>query len=329
MSQRPMPSLPASPHRHWLGERTAEALRLIDQGLLLYRRHFLSFLLPPLILLLPLGMLTILAVSIEGWLLLLLALLLWVPLPFMFLHALSRVTLDLVQHQPITVWRSVWVNPLRILSMLVYSVFFQIVAQIVSNTVLLLCICPAFSTFAALLGIGAGTGNDLISTIATVAGGVVSIVGLLFIYAVSIVISGMTISSTVYALQPFVQRTFDLGTAISDSIELIRYRIGYNLLVWAIAAVLFGALMLIVTLAIGVLIPLPLTFALGEESPLTQAISAGAVLCGLLVALPPLPIWMALLYHQHQQARTATDLEQRIAAWQPSATSAEGPPPQG
>lgn len=332
MSLPPMPSPRAHRPRWWLGERTTEALRLLDQGLLLYRRHLVRFLLPTIVLLLPLSVVTALQIALDNALLLLLTLLMWIVLPLLFLNALSQIALDLVQQQPINLWRSVWVNPLRVFVMLVYSIGFQFVVQIASSMFTLLCICPAFIAFAAMAGIGADFGSNLISTIATVAGGVLIVFGFVVAYTISIVISAMTISSLVYALQPFFQRGVGIGQALDQSFALLGYRLGYNLLVWALAAILFGALMLIVTLTVGVLVPIPLALVLGEESPIAQSLSGFAVLCGLILALPPLPIWMALLSHQHQQARTASDLAQRIGAWQGSTTAPDlpvAPPAQG
>ncbi|HEU5011944.1 MAG TPA: hypothetical protein VFT66_05315, partial [Roseiflexaceae bacterium] len=62
-------------------------------------------------------------------------------------------------------------------------------------------------------------------------------------------------------------------------------------------------------------LPLPLSFVLGGESPITAALSAAAWLLGLCVVLPPLPIWMALLYRRNLAARSGADLEAKIQAW--------------
>ena len=109
MSPLPMPSPNASAsrntRRYSLATNSAAALRLVDSGLLLYRRGFISFLLPTAILIVPLAIATGAAIISENFLLLLLLLLLWLPLPFMFLQSLSQITLNLQQGTPFNVWR--------------------------------------------------------------------------------------------------------------------------------------------------------------------------------------------------------------------------------
>jgi hypothetical protein len=67
-------------------------------------------------------------------------------------------------------------------------------------------------------------------------------------------------------------------------------------------------------MAIGTLLPLPLLLLLGEDSTMAQGISTAAWLVGLVVVLPPVPIWMALFYQHNQAAREGADMTARIAA---------------
>ncbi len=321
MSPLPMPSPNASASRsarqYSLATNFAAALRLVDSGLLLYRRGFISFLLPTAILIVPLAIATGAAIINENFLLLLLLLLLWLPLPFMFLQSLSQITLNLQQGTPFNVWRTLWVNPVRLIGMLIYSLGFQIVAQTASSTISFICFCPAMFGFLSLIGVGSvGASGGVVGEVVAVISVVVGIVMLLATYLITTVVSGATLTSMVYAMQPLMQGEYTFGQAIQESIALLGYRLGYNILVWIITATLFGVLALVVSLAVGTLLPLPLLFALGSESPLAQGISAFAWVCGLILALPPLPIWMTLLYQEHQQARDGSDLREQVAQWQ-------------
>jgi hypothetical protein len=81
-----------------------------------------------------------------------------------------------------------------------------------------------------------------------------------------------------------------------------------------LTSAIFGALAVAVTIAVGVLLPLPLFIALGEASLVAQGVSASAWLLGLIVVLPPMPIWMVLLYQRNVVARYGPDLAERIGA---------------
>lgn len=325
----PSPNASASRNarRHSLATDSAAALRLVDAGLLLYRRGFVSFLLPTAILIVPLAMATGAAIISENFLLLLLLLLLWLPLPFMFLQSLSQITLNLQQGTPFNVWRTLWINPVRLIGMLIYSLGFQIVAQTASSTISFVCICPAMFGFVFLASAGSvGAGGGVFGAAVAVVGVVLGSILLLATYLFSVVLTGATLTSMVYAMQPFMQGEHTFGQALQESIALLGYRLGYNILVWIITATLFGVLVLVVSLAVGTLLPLPILFVLGSESPLAQGISAFAWVCGLILALPPLPIWMTLLYQEHQQARDGSDLREQVAQWQQSQLQVAGGP---
>ena len=78
---------------------------------------------------------------------------------------------------------------------------------------------------------------------------------------------------------------------------------------------MLAALVLIVSASIGVLTTLPLMSALGTESRLAQAGSLAALLLGMAVVLPPLPIWMALLYRRNLAIRSGAKLDAAIQEW--------------
>jgi hypothetical protein len=144
-----------------------------------------------------------------------------------------------------------------------------------------------------------------------------ALIGIIFIgiYAFALIVGGSAYSSLIYGLQPWVQETRPFGESIQRSFELISYRFGRNLLAWGLAAVLVAAIGLTVTLAVGLILPLPLTYALGSESVVAQAVSVSAWLIGFVVVLPPLPIWMALLYQRNRAAREGADLDAKVQEW--------------
>jgi hypothetical protein len=100
---------------------------------------------------------------------------------------------------------------------------------------------------------------------------------------------------------------------VGRSFDLLFFRFGQNLLAFLCASLVFGAAALAITLAIGVLLPLPALFLLGAESLVARAITAAAWVAGLAAALPLLPIWMALLYRRQAAAREGADLAARLA----------------
>jgi hypothetical protein len=137
---------------------------------------------------------------------------------------------------------------------------------------------------------------------------------LLGFYA-SLMIIGATGSGLFYCLQPWVQESRSFGASLQRSLELITFRFGRNLMVWCLAALLIAAAGLTVMATIGILLPLPLLYVLGEDAPATRAATLGAWLIGLMLVLPPLPIWMALLYQRNSAAHDGADLRVKVDAW--------------
>ncbi len=112
-----------------------------------------------------------------------------------------------------------------------------------------------------------------------------------------------------------MQESRSFGESFQRSLELIVFRLGRNLIVWCLAALLIAAAGLTVMATIGILLPLPLLYALGEEAPATRAATIGAWLIGLMLVLPPLPIWMALLYQRNRAAHDGAELRVKVEAW--------------
>jgi hypothetical protein len=227
---------------------------------------------------------------------------------------LSRAAIAAIDGRPVRFREALAIHPLRAAGMGCFGLIYTFIAQIAANVLGLVCICPLFlggTLFAGSVGAisaGAGTLNALALGLFALA--------LFAIYALLLVAGGAAYSSLIYALQPWIQESQPFGDALQRSIELLGYRFWRNLLAWGLTALLIAAVGLTVTATIGSLLPLPLAFALGSESPATQALTVVAWLLGFMVVLPPLPIWMALLYRRNRAAREGSDLVAAVQGWQ-------------
>lgn len=296
--------------------RLQPILDLLDEGLRLYRQGFVSFTLMAALGLGPFvvgGGLMLAATPYLGadavTLLLLGGVLLGLPLVFYLIAAMSRATMALQQGQPVHIREVLRIGPLRVAGMGCYGVIFTIVANMLTSVLGVLICCPLYLfigfAMAGVSGVGAAFGATLI---------IVMLLSIVLIYGLSLVISGATYSGLIYGLQPFAHGDLSFGAAFQRSLDLLFYHFGRNLLAFVLASAIFSALAVAVTIAIGTLLPLPLFWTLGGESPITQGISASAWLLGLLLVLPPLPIWMTLLYQRNLAARQGDDLAAQIAA---------------
>ncbi len=300
-------------------------LDLLDEGLRLYRRGFVGFVLLVALWLIPIAIGIGLSIAVvqfwfwpqSGLLLLLLAwMLLLVPLAVYLIGGLSRATLAVQQKQPIRVGQALAIPPLRAVGMGCYGIVLYFITNILFSIVSMACFCPLYLVIImGLSGIDAfsGEAGDFGRILVIIVGVILALLVFLF-YGASLVMSGATYSVLVYGLQPFALERNTLGETIQHSIDLMTYRFGTNLLAFVLTSTISGALMVAVTIAIGVLLPLPLFMALGEESLVAQGVSASAWLLGFIIVLPPMPIWMVLLYQRNVVARYGTDLAERIGA---------------
>lgn len=296
-------------------------LDMLDEGLRIYRRGFLSFALIAAIAAVPGAIFFGLFLfytdyfnTDTGGLLTLAMVLLALPLGIYVVGALSRMALMLQRGEPPRLRHALAIGPLRLAGMGCFGGIFLTVANILTSIVSMVCFCPLF--FVVIFGFGAaagtigGTGDVGVAASGMLLGAAVLFT--LVIYALSLVLSGMTYAALIFTLQSWSEAGLRLGAAVQRSIDLLAYRFGYNLLVFFCASAVFGALSVAVTLGIGVLLPLPMYLLLGEESAITQASGAASWLVGLALATPPLPIWMSLLYQRHLRAREGGELAERI-----------------
>ncbi len=290
-------------------------LDILDEGLRLYRRGFTTFVLLTAIWLVPTAIGVGIAIALEQVWLAFLTLLVAIPLAIYLIVGLSRATLAVQQGHSVNLIDVLTISPLRLVGMGCYAIVFMIAANAIVSLFFFFWFCIGFSVISALFGSMAALLSDAgtLGTGMTIALGLLVMLLMVIFYVLSLVVNGAVYSSLVYSLQPFVQHHTAFGDTIQHSINLIAYRFGHNLLAFLITSTIFGAIALAVTTAIVALLPLPLFFALGEESPVAQGVSACAWIIGLIVVLPPLPIWMALLYQRNNTARQGADLNARIS----------------
>ncbi len=299
----------------------APILDLLDEGLRLYRRGLASFLLLTALAALPIGLGAIALVFAISQLsellstLLILGLSLFsLPLSLYVMGALSRAATMVAADEPVQLRRALAIPPLRLLGMGCYGTVFLFVASMAIGAVTSICFCGfymliIFGVFAlGSLGTINGAAGEVVFSIAFVVG----MLALIGIYLLSLITNAAVYGSTIYALQPFVQEDLTTGAAARHSLDMVSYRIGANLQVFFSASLVFGAATVAVTLALGVLLPLPALFLLGAESTLARAITAGAWVGGLATGVPLLPIWMALLYRRRHAERYGEALDRRI-----------------
>jgi hypothetical protein len=306
--------------------RIQPTIDIIDEGLRLYRRGFLGFLLISSLWLVPVVIavgISIAAVHYWGETAFLLLLLLWVvlaiPLMLYLVAGISRATLAVQDDRAVHLREVLAIPPLQFMGMGCYSIIFAIAANIITSAFSMFCFCPVYMLFIAFftsIGTGIDEGGALgIGLMILLA--ILTSVAFLFVYGVALVLSGASYTSLIYAIQPFVLGNISFGKGIDRSVNLIFYRFGQNVIAFALTSIVFAALALAVSVAIGMLLPLPLMWALGEDSAIAQGSGAIAWLIGLIVVLPPVPIWMVLLYQRNTASHDGHALSQRIAELEP------------
>ncbi|NJL33990.1 MAG: hypothetical protein HC893_09160 [Chloroflexaceae bacterium] len=215
------------------GEELFRVLNLLDEGLRIYRHGFVSFMLLTSIWVVPcavgIGLSIIFSMEWIGVLAVLLAL----PLALLLVHALGRAVLIVQHNQPLHLGTTLLnsLAPVRLIGMGCYSFIFLFLVQIVTTVIYFVCLCPGISGFSFLLGGLAGVPSDsaLGTGVAIIVGTLVGVLFILF-YAFSLVMSGATYTSLVYALQPFVQDNLGFGKAMERSMALVGYRLASNVL---------------------------------------------------------------------------------------------------
>jgi hypothetical protein len=308
-------------------------LDLLDEGLRLYRRAFAPLLILAALLAVPIGLALAAFLLAGGWLgagvtsFVFVGLTFTVlPLSLYVMGALSRAALMVADGEPVRLRRALAIRPARVVGMGCYGTVFSFAASVAVSAVSTACLCGAYLVAVAVIGVAVGVGSAGGAAGGAAAGFLVGVgvVAFLVIYAASLVLNGAIYGSVVYVLQPLAHERGGVGQAIGRSLDLLTFRLGQNLLVFLCTSLVFGAVALAATVAIGVLVPLPALFLLGAESVVARAITAAAWVCGICAAVPLIPIWMALLYRRRAAARAGDDLEALLEGVRAPAAEARG-----
>ncbi len=307
--------------------RLHATLDLLDEGFALYRRSFTGFVLVGLAWLTPIAIATGLLVAnaerlSPGWfiVIILAGLILMLPLLIYLIGGLSRAANAAIEGRPIDLRETLAIHPAVIGRAGCFSIVYGILMQLVSSVLSILCICPIYVVgviTSVALPVAPGESSDVVLAVLLI----VSSMLLAGVYLLGFIIGGIGYSSLLYALQPWLIERLRFGEAMERSVDLIRFRLRRNLLAWGLSALLVFAVGIPVSLAVGVLIPLPALLLLGAESSLAQALAGTAWLLGLALVMPPWFISMTLLYRRNLAARSGADLARRVAAWRENAES--------
>jgi|OM-RGC.v1.006320545 hypothetical protein len=299
--------------------RLHPTLNLLDEGCAIYRRHFTSFVAIGLEWLTPIaiaiGVLVGNAERIDAnWLvvIVLAGLLLAIPLALYLIGGLSRAAMAAIDGRTIDLREALAIHPLGVAKAGCFTIIYGFMMQVASSAVSLLCVCPVY-----VMGLSASVFFASVDSDSPLGITALAVFGLLLVgmYVLAFIIGGISYSSLFYALQPWLVERLRFGEALERSVDLIIFRFRSNLVVWGVSALLVFAVGLSVSLAVGVIVPLPAFLLLGAESTVAQAIASIAWLLGLALVLPPWFIWMALLYRRNLAARSGADLTRRVEEW--------------
>lgn len=304
----------------------APILDILDDGLRLYRRGFSTF-----AALAAIGSVPLLALFVGGSLVSVLVdpgygnlltfggFVIGLPALIYAVGASSRAAAMVRAGGKASLLGALAIQPLRALGMGCFGSVLMVAMNILTSIVSLVCVCPLYIVVVASFGGMAAVFSGAAGQAGVAIAGLLIGVGALAIvamYLISLALSGAAYCAAIFGLQPFVHDLGRFSAAMSRSLDLLTHRFGANLLAFVCASLVFGAISVAVTLAVGLLLPLPLLIALGAESPVTQAAGGAAWVLGVVLAAPPLPIWMALLYERRLAEREGGDLGERIAALQ-------------
>ncbi|MBO9337700.1 MAG: hypothetical protein J7464_03155 [Chloroflexus sp.] len=300
-----------------------EVMILLDAGVMIYRRYLSSFLALAGIFSLPAMIVTfqilltienLIEASAEDVLLLVSSLLL---VPLLIMPPVVRGMQLVLAGQTPSLRNVIWQRPqvgrgllaigyaglLAIISMMIFFVVFGFFFGISCGLILFIMYIVVF-----------------VSILSHSSFGMLFLPILLFmflaIYFLYFVFISAGLLAALYGVQPLLDDKLSLSRAFRLSWRLLFSRLGYNLLVFICAALIFSAIALIVTVAIGVLLPVPFGLLLGTEHPLTRGLSAIAWVIGLAVAMPLVPIWSTLHYQQALIRYTGRDIAHRIVVQQ-------------
>ncbi len=298
----------------------AEALTILDRGVQLYRQQFLPLVLIAVIFGAPIVVLAALLPLVDTndttqlVLVALFDLVVGLTLLAYLLLGVCRTAMAAIGGERIGLRRAVWVSPLRVFKIGLVGAMVAFVLQVATASAGLLFGCV---TLALLIGAG---GIMAFSSGASGSSGVLLLLAVLYmlmvaLFGLSAVVVGAGYAAALSTVQPLIFKTLKIRQLLVESFELFFYRFGLNLLVWLGAMLALLCVSVPIGILFGAIGPLPAAVWLNLDTKVGQVFSLMVLGLGGVVLLPPLPIWMALLYHHQSESRGGGDLAERVATW--------------
>lgn len=295
-------------------------LDVLDDGLEIYRRNFGSFVLIAALILIPLwlGGNALLGMRshsrLVNTLLIATTILLAVGLIVYLIGSLSRAASTALTHnrveiraaltiQPSRLARSMWYAALRTARALLYYTVGGLSWAILIGIALFLV--GSFTTLSIQWwGLG--------SSVSSVIGSFLSLLGAYFLL---VLVLGMPLTNMIYALQPWFLEKRPAREIRQRLAELWNTDFDEDGMYFA-AVLAVSTIGIILGLSLGViawLLPPPIA---QFEATASDIFRIAGTLVVVVVVVPPLPIWMALLYRHAAALRDGNEFAQEIAAWQ-------------
>jgi hypothetical protein len=277
-------------------------LAILDEGLRLYRRHFARFALIAALWLVPITIVAGLVAAAVSWAddmpatLLRLAggAALLVPMLIYLIGGLSRAAVAAAEGRSVVLREALAIHPMRVIGMSLFALIYIFFAQMIYASIALFPGIVGIGIFGILLSLEVLPDRFwLLSILISLGGYIGLIVGI-----------GMPYSTLCHILQSWIQESDSWRKSFERSNDLIIKRLP--------TCFLSSMLLITMSLNIGAIIWL---LPLESGFPIAHVVWIVAVITSLTILLPPLPIWMALLYRRDSATHEA-DLAVRIAEWQ-------------
>jgi hypothetical protein len=299
--------------RSWSQRQALPVLALFDDGLRLYRQHAPRFVLITTLGMVPLALALRIVARAAAWFdpawalwLRLVLLPCCVALIVFVVGSLSLAASRALDREPLVLGKLL-LGPLRVVAASVASLSYAIVAQgfyiliALSLGILLATIFFVIQQIVLQLPFGGALLLDLLVLSAVAS-----------IYLALTAAFGVPYVSVIYALQPWFheQHSFRAQRLRSRALRLAQFGDDFTIFFWAALLTSLVALSLIASLEL-------LVRLLVSDPALLRTITRIGWIVIAIVLLPPLPIWMTLVYRRVVAMYDGGELAARIAAWQP------------
>ncbi|GAC1537081.1 MAG: hypothetical protein NVS4B8_03520 [Herpetosiphon sp.] len=308
----------------------SEAIDILDEGLWLYRQHWLSFLQATVSLVIPGVFLLVkgneilvdwLGVGWTSWTPFLLTLLIF-PWVLYMITVLSRMAAQATTLKSVRIPAALKIRPTRIVATVWLAAVYLLGGCLAVGTVGSVLLCTIFGLLAQFLVIPSILGASLepwivlFSTLVTFA---------------LLLLTGSIMFGVIYVIQGQALDRPRRRIAQATTSNLLFWRLDRNLLCFALGSGLFAAMVgaFFGSIGAGILLadqwrPILFQGALPGTRSFSSVLLLLVGILSFVVFLPPLPIWMMLLYQRALMEREGRDIERRISEWTGLTSQHEG-----